>query len=88
MARDGSELWLDDIADSVHNARQLALFNAHYVNYCFQPIHIFEARKRQTGSFPAASWQAAFRLRGGAYPQAGHRPYQAQLAPGPHRRAW
>jgi hypothetical protein len=34
---------IDDTADSVHGAQQLALFNAHYDNYCFQPIHIFEA---------------------------------------------
>ncbi len=26
-----------------HGGQQLALFNAHYDDYCFQPIHIFEA---------------------------------------------
>jgi len=34
---------IDDTADAVHGGQQLALFNAHYDNYCFQPIHIFEA---------------------------------------------
>ena len=28
---------------AVHGGQQLALFNAHHDNYCFQPIHIFEA---------------------------------------------
>ena len=32
-----------DIDDAVHGGQQLALFNAHYGEYCFQPIHIFEA---------------------------------------------
>ena len=34
---------IDDTSDAVHGGQQLALFNAHYDNYCFQPIHIFEA---------------------------------------------
>ena len=33
----------DDTEDTVHGGQQLALFNAHYDNYCFQPINIFEA---------------------------------------------
>ena len=34
---------IDDTDDTVHGGQQLALFNAHYDDYCFQPIHIFEA---------------------------------------------
>jgi hypothetical protein len=34
---------IDDTGDAVHGDQQLALFNAHYDEYCFQPIHIFEA---------------------------------------------
>ena len=34
---------IDDTNDAVHGGQQLALFNAHYDAYCFQPIHIFEA---------------------------------------------
>ena len=34
---------IDDTEDAVRGGRQLALFNAHYDGYCFQPIHIFEA---------------------------------------------
>jgi len=34
---------IDDTDDAVHGGQQLALFNAHYDDYCFQPIHIFDA---------------------------------------------
>ncbi len=34
---------MDDTPDPVHGGQQLALFNAHYDEYVFQPIHIFEA---------------------------------------------
>lgn len=34
---------IDDTDDTVHGGQQLALFNAHFDDYCFQPIHIFEA---------------------------------------------
>jgi hypothetical protein len=34
---------IDDTADTVHGGQQMALFNAHYDAYCFQPIHIFDA---------------------------------------------
>jgi len=34
---------IDDTSDAVHGGQQLALFNAHYDEYCFQPIHIFDA---------------------------------------------
>ena len=34
---------IDDTDDAVHGGQQLALFNGHYDDYCFQPIHIFEA---------------------------------------------
>ena len=30
---------IDDTDDAVHGGQQLALFNAHYDDYCFQPIH-------------------------------------------------
>ena len=34
---------IDDTEDAVHGGQQLALFNAHYDNRCFLPIHIYEA---------------------------------------------
>ena len=40
---EGIVLDIDDTSDTVHGGQQLALFNAHYDEYVFQPIHIFEA---------------------------------------------
>lgn len=34
---------IDDSADTVHGHQQLALFNAHYDERCFLPIHIYDA---------------------------------------------
>jgi hypothetical protein len=34
---------IDDTADTVHGHQQLALFNAHYDERCFSPIHIYDA---------------------------------------------
>jgi hypothetical protein len=34
---------IDDTADTVHGHQQLSLFNAHYDEYCFLPIHIYDA---------------------------------------------
>lgn len=34
---------IDDTLDVVHGGQQLALFNAHYDEHCFLPIHIYEA---------------------------------------------
>jgi Transposase DDE domain group 1 len=33
---------IDDTADVVHGYQQLALFNAHYNERCFQPIHVYD----------------------------------------------
>ncbi len=34
---------IDDTDDAAHGNQQLALFNAYYGEYCFQPVHIFDA---------------------------------------------
>jgi Transposase DDE domain group 1 len=34
---------IDDIADTVHGHQQLSLFNAHYDERCFLPIHVYDA---------------------------------------------
>jgi hypothetical protein len=34
---------IDDTTDRVHGGQQLSLFNAHADDYCFQPIHIYDA---------------------------------------------
>ena len=50
---------IDDTPDAVHGGQQLALFNAHYDEYCFQPIHMLRRGDRQAGAVAAASGQAA-----------------------------
>jgi hypothetical protein len=35
---------IDDTADTVHGHQQLSLFNAHYDERCFLPIHVYDAR--------------------------------------------
>lgn len=35
---------IDDTCDAVHGHQQLSLFNAHYDERCFLPIHIYEGR--------------------------------------------
>jgi hypothetical protein len=34
---------IDDTEDRVHGRQELALFHAHYDEYCFLPIHVYEA---------------------------------------------
>lgn len=34
---------IDETADAAHGQQELAFFNAYYDEYCFQPIHVFEA---------------------------------------------
>jgi DDE family transposase len=34
---------IDDTADTVHGHQQLSLFNAHYDEQCFLPIHVYDA---------------------------------------------
>lgn len=33
---------IDDTEDTVHGGQQLALFNAHYGEYCYQPLHLYD----------------------------------------------
>ena len=34
---------VDDTADTVHGHQQMSLFNGHYDEHCFQPIHVYDA---------------------------------------------
>ena len=34
---------IDDTADTVHGHQQLSMFNAHYDERCFLPIHVYDA---------------------------------------------
>ena len=36
-------LYIDDTVDVVHGHQQLSLFNAHYDERCFLPIHVYDA---------------------------------------------
>ena len=47
------------LCDVVHGHQQLSLFNAHYDERCFLPIHIYEGTKRQTGGRDPAPGQDA-----------------------------
>jgi len=40
---DGVVLDIDDTCDVVHGHQQLSLFNAHYDERCFLPIHVYDA---------------------------------------------
>ena len=50
---------IDDTADAVHGHQQLSLFNAHYDERCFLPIHVYDT---------ATSRPVAFLLRPGKTP--------------------
>ena len=39
----GIVLDIDDTADTVHGHQQMSLFNAHYDERCFLPIHVYDA---------------------------------------------
>ena len=51
---------LDDTFDAVHGGQQLRLFNAHYDDYGFQPIVVFD----QDGRFVTAVLRPAKRPKG------------------------
>lgn len=40
----GIVLDIDDTEDTTHGHQQMALFNAFYDEYCYQPIHIYEGK--------------------------------------------
>jgi hypothetical protein len=40
---DAVTLDIDDTVDVVHGRQQLSLFNGHYGERCFQPIHVYDA---------------------------------------------
>ena len=42
---------IDDTADIVHGHQQLSLFNAHYDERCFLPIHIYDTEKSRPWRF-------------------------------------
>jgi Transposase DDE domain group 1 len=37
---------IDDTCDVAHGHQQLSLFNAHYDERCFLPIHVYDTERR------------------------------------------
>src|SRR5688572_13231009 len=54
-APDGVVLDIDDTCDVVHGHQQLSLFNAHYDERCFLPIHVYDSA---TGRWPSCCGRA------------------------------
>jgi hypothetical protein len=52
---------IDDTDDPTHGAQQLSMFNAHYGEHCFLPLHIYEG---QSGKLIATILRPGRRLRG------------------------
>ena len=52
---------IDDTADTVHGHQQLSLFNAHYDERCFLPIHVYDAIRPLRADHPTpgkdTGWQ-------------------------------
>ena len=40
---------IDDTCDVVHGHQQLSLFNAHYDERCFLPIHVYDTERMVVG---------------------------------------
>src|SRR5258707_12223363 len=55
---------IDDTCDVVHGHQQLSLFNAHYDERCFLPIHVYDTEKSRPRGGRAAARQDAGRRRG------------------------
>ena len=50
---------IDDTCDVVHGHQQLSLFNAHYDERCFLPIHVYDTEKQPARCGCAAARQDA-----------------------------
>ena len=78
---------IDDTFDAVHGAQQLRLFNAHYDEYGFQPIVVFDGE----GRFITAVLRPAKRPSGKENPRVcappgAHNPYQLAACRNPVAR--
>ena len=52
---------IDDTDDAIHGSQQLSLFNAHYNEYCFMPLHLYEGH---TGKLITTILRPGRRIRG------------------------
>src|SRR3954451_19441540 len=67
-APDGVVLDIDDTCDVAHGHQQLSLFNAHYDERCFLPIHVYDTEKESATPRKAARsrWCCGLARRRGA----------------------
>ncbi len=68
---------IDDTCDVVHGHQQLSLFNAHYDERCFLPIHVYDTEKKPPCGGCIAARQDAVGRRGSrpsAPPRPAHSP--------------
>jgi len=72
---------VDDTFDAVHGAQQMRLFNAHYDEYGFQPIVVFDGEGRFVTAVLRPG-QAAEWTRDPCFPAPPAAPASRQLAPG------
>jgi hypothetical protein len=55
---------IDDTVDVVHGHQQLSMFNAHYDERCFLPIHVYDTATSPAGRRAFAPWQDTLGHRG------------------------
>ena len=73
---------IDDTFDAVHGQQQLSLFNAHYDERCFLPIHIYEGTTGKPVAMITARRQDAVGQGSPHRPEARHQAHPQPLAQG------
>src|SRR5882762_8764279 len=79
---------IDDTCDTVHGHQQLSLFNAHYDERCFLPIHIYDAASGKPVAMILREGKTPSGEEGPHCPQACHQTHPQALAQGRHPGAW
>ena len=75
---------IDDTCDVVHGHQQLSLFNAHYDERCFLPIHVYDTETLASRRGRAAPRQDALGRRGARSSAPARAPYPPTLAEDAH----
>jgi len=70
---------IDDTCDVVHGHQQLSLFNAHYDERCFLPIHVYDTERSRPVAVRAAPRQDAVGRRGARASAPARAPYPSTL---------
>jgi DDE family transposase len=81
---------IDDTCDVAHGHQQLSLFNAHYDERCFLPIHVYDTEKRPSRRGHLTPRQDAVGRRGSRPSAPARAPHPLALAfdPRPFPRRW